>query len=49
MRHSAADDPADSSDYQAIFESTRDVDTQTLLPLSLLPGGGFPGIISKMK
>jgi alpha-glucosidase len=42
-------DKADSSDYQAVVESTRDVDADTVLPLSLIPAGGFAGIISKAK
>ena len=36
---------ADSSDYQAIVESTRELDADFVLSLSLLPGGGFAGII----
>ena len=45
---SFADQPG-SSDYQAVAESTRDVDANTVLPLALVPGGGFAGIISKAK
>jgi alpha-glucosidase len=44
--HSFADNP-DSSDYQAVIESTLEVDTNTVVPLSLMPAGGFAGIISK--
>ncbi len=40
-------DRADSSDYQAVVESTHEVDARTVLPLALAPGGGFAGIISK--
>jgi hypothetical protein len=42
-------DKADSSDYEAAVESTRDVDAESVLPVSLAPGGGFAGIISKAK
>jgi alpha-glucosidase len=42
-------DKADSSDYQAVVESTRDVNAESVLPLSLAPGGGVAGIISKAK
>jgi alpha-glucosidase len=42
-------DKTDSSDYQAVVESTRDVDAESVLPLSLAPGGGFAEIISKAK
>jgi len=42
-------DKADSSDYEAAVESTRDVDAKSVLPVSLAPGGGFAGIISKAK
>lgn len=42
-------DKADSSDYEAVVESTRDVNAESFLPLSLAPGGGFAGIISKAK
>ena len=41
-----ADDPT-ASDYQAVVESTSGVDGKTALKLSLAPGGGFAGIISK--
>jgi len=43
---SFADNTA-SSDYQAVVESTRAVDNKTVVPLSLMPAGGFAGIISK--
>ena len=36
-----------SSDYQAVIESTSNVDAGTIVPLSLLPAGGYAGIISK--
>jgi alpha-glucosidase len=42
-------DKADSSDYEAVVESTRDMDVESVLPVSLAPGGGFAGIISKAK
>jgi alpha-glucosidase len=42
-------DKADSSDYEAVVESTRDMDAESVLPVSLAPGGGFAGIISKAK
>jgi alpha-glucosidase len=42
-------DKADSSDYEALIESTRDVNAESVLPLALAPGGGFAGIISKAK
>jgi alpha-glucosidase len=41
-----ADDPK-SSDCQAVVEATSAVDAKTVLTLSLAPGGGFAGIISK--
>ena len=43
---SFADDPK-FSDYQAVVESTSRVDAKSVLRLSLAPGGGFAGIISK--
>lgn len=46
MLHSFADN-TNSSDYQAVVESTLGVDAKTVVPLSLLPAGGFAGIISK--
>ena len=42
-------DKADGSDYQAVIESTRDVDAKSVVPLSLVPGGGFAGIINQAK
>ena len=42
-------DQAGSLDYQAVVESTRDVDAGTVLPLALVPGGGFAGILSMAK
>jgi alpha-glucosidase len=45
---SFADKPG-SSNYQDAVESTRDVNAQTILPLSFLPGGGFAAVISKAK
>lgn len=41
-------DNTGSSDYQAIVESTRAVDANTVAPLSLMPAGGIAGIISKV-
>jgi len=41
-----ADAPG-SSDYQAVVESTLEVNSKTILPLSLAPGGGFAGIIGE--
>ena len=46
--HSFADDPK-FSDYQTVVESTSGVNARTVLTLSLAPGGGFAGIISKAK
>ncbi|HEU5396909.1 MAG TPA: glycoside hydrolase family 97 protein [Verrucomicrobiae bacterium] len=43
-----ADDPGSTND-EAVVESTRVVDAQTVLPLSLNSGGGFAGIISKAQ
>jgi alpha-glucosidase len=43
-----ADDPK-FSDYQTVVESTSGVSAKTVLTLSLAPGGGFTGIISKAK
>ncbi len=40
-------DKAGSTDYQAVVETTGGVDSKTVVPLSLLPAGGFAGIISK--
>jgi alpha-glucosidase len=42
-------DKTDSSDYEVAVESTRDVNAESVLPLSLAPGGGFAGIVSKAK
>jgi hypothetical protein len=42
-------DKGDSSDYEAVVESTRDMDADSVLPLSLSRGGGFAGIVSKVK
>jgi alpha-glucosidase len=42
-------DKTDSSNYEAIVESNGEVGSQTNLPLSLLPGGGFAGIFTKSK
>jgi alpha-glucosidase len=38
-------DKGDASDYRAVVESTHDVDAGTILQLSLVPAGGFAGII----
>lgn len=43
---SFADNTA-SGDYQAVVESTLKVEANTVVPLSLMPAGGFAGIISK--
>ena len=43
--HRFADDPK-FSDYQTVLESTSGVNAQTVLTLSLAPGGGFAGIIN---
>jgi len=40
-------DNTNSSDYQAIVETSRGVDAKAVAPLSLLPAGGFAGIISR--
>ena len=40
-------DNAASTDYQAIVETSRAVDAKAVVPLSLLPAGGFAGIISQ--
>jgi alpha-glucosidase len=42
-------DKADSSDNEAVVESTRDMDAESVLRVSLSPGGGFAGIVSKVK
>ncbi len=43
-------DKADGSDYMAVVESTREVNAESALPLSLAPGGGsFVAIISRAK
>ena len=42
-------DKTDSSDYREVADSTRQVNAETVLPLSFLPGGGFAAIISKAK
>jgi alpha-glucosidase len=46
--HSFADDPG-STDAEAVVESTCEVTAKTMLPLSLVPGGGFAGTISPAK
>jgi alpha-glucosidase len=43
---SFADNTA-SSDYQAVVETTLNVDAKTVVPLSMMPAGGVAGIISK--
>jgi alpha-glucosidase len=40
-------DNTESSDYQAVVETKRSVDAKAVVPLSLMPTGGFAGIISK--
>jgi alpha-glucosidase len=42
-------DKPDSSDYEAVVESTRAVDAESVLPLALAPGGGFAAIIGQAK
>jgi len=42
-------DNADSTLCQAVAEPTRAVDADSTLPLSLAPGGGFAGIISRAE
>jgi len=42
-------DQTGSFDYQAVVESTRDVDAKSVVLLSLAPGGGFAGIIAGAK
>ncbi len=42
-------DKPDGTDYQAVIESTRVVDSDTVLRVSLVRGGGFAGIISARK
>ena len=42
-------DKTDSSDYQAVLESSREVDANSELSMPMLPGGGFAGIISRSK
>jgi alpha-glucosidase len=42
-------DRPDSSDAQAVSESTRAVDPNSVLRLSLARGGGFAGILSEAK
>jgi alpha-glucosidase len=42
-------DKTDSSDYREVADSTRQVNAETVLPLSFLPGGGFAAIIAKAK
>jgi alpha-glucosidase len=40
-------DKTDSTDYQAVVETRRAVDAKAMVLLSLLPAGGFAGIISQ--
>jgi alpha-glucosidase len=42
-------DKTDSSDYQAVVDATREVNADTVLPVSFLPSGGFVAILSKAK
>ncbi len=42
-------DKTDLSDYQAVMESSTDVDAETILSLSVAPAGGCVGIISNAK
>jgi alpha-glucosidase len=42
-------DKTDSSDYQAVVESTRAVDAGSVLPLALNPAGGFAAIVAKAE
>ena len=46
--HAFADKP-DSSDDQAVVETTLEVDAKTVVPLLLMQAGGFAGIISKAE
>lgn len=43
---SLANDPK-FSDYPAVVQSTSSVNAKSVLTLSLAPGGGFAGIISR--
>jgi len=42
-------DHTESSDYQAVVESAVAVDAKTIVPISMLPAGGFAGIITQEK
>lgn len=42
-------DNTESSDYQAVTESAAEVDAKTVVPISMLPAGGFAGIITREK
>ena len=42
-------DKTQPADLQAVIESTREVNGETKLPMSLAPGGGFTAIITKAK
>lgn len=42
-------DNTESSDYQAVTESAVAVDAKTVVPISMLPAGGFAGIITREK
>ncbi|MBN2511590.1 MAG: glycoside hydrolase family 97 protein [Sedimentisphaerales bacterium] len=42
-------DNTGSSDYQAVAQSAVAVDAKTIVPISMLPAGGFAGIITREK
>ncbi|MEN6307873.1 MAG: glycoside hydrolase family 97 catalytic domain-containing protein, partial [Anaerohalosphaeraceae bacterium] len=42
-------DNTESSDYQAVAQSAVAVDAKTVVPISMLPAGGFAGIITREK
>ena len=44
--HGFADDTK-GANYRGVVESTRQVDASSVLPLSLLPGGGFVAIATR--
>ena len=44
--HAFADD-AQGFNYRGVLESTRQVDASSILPLSLIPAGGFVAIATR--
>jgi alpha-glucosidase len=42
-------DNTESSDYQAVVDSTKEVNADSVLPLSFLPSGGFAAILTKAR